>query len=115
MFSISKIYSSASENCCVSVVTPDTDIFVNLLYYLQNAWHGLNLYLLRKGDVKVKTIHQKELYPLHCLLGRLDSNLVRSLPAGHALTGCDTVAKVGTKFALLKALQQFSNFLEDFG
>ena len=96
-------------------MTPDTDIFVNLLYYLQTAWHGLSLYLLRKGDIKVKTKHQKELHPLHNLLGNLDSRLVRSLPAGHALTGCDTVAKVGTKLALLKALKQYSNFIEDFG
>ena len=76
-------------------MSPDTDIFVNLLYYLQSAWHGLNLYLLRKGDFKVKTIRQKELLPLHLLLGKVESSLVRSLPAGHALTGCDTVSKVG--------------------
>ena len=80
MFSISKIHDLKTEGCCISVVTPDTDIFVNLLYYLQTAWHGLSLYLLRKGDLKVKTIHQKELHPIHNLRGKLDSRLVRSLP-----------------------------------
>ena len=104
MFSVAKITALSTESCSVSVVSPDTDIFVNLLYYLQSAWHGLNLYLLRKGDFKVKTIRQKELLPLHLLLGKVESSLVRSLPAGHALTGCDTVSKVGTKLALLKAL-----------
>ena len=71
--------------------------------------------MLGKGDFKVKTIRQKELLPLHLLLGKVESSLVRSLPAGHALTGCDTVSKVGTKLALLKALKQYSHFIMDFG
>ena len=115
MFSVAKITALSTESCSVSVVSPDTDIFVNLLYYLQSAWHGLNLYLLRKGDFKVKTIRQKELLSLHLLLGKVESSLVRSLPAGHALTGCDTVSKVGTQLTLLKALKQYSHFITDFG
>ena len=37
------------------------------------------------------------------------------MPAGHSLTGCDTVAKVGTKNALLKSLEGDYNLIGDFG
>lgn len=37
------------------------------------------------------------------------------MPAGHALTGCDTVAKVGTKLAMLKKLKHCNDLISDFG
>ena len=58
---------------------------------------------------------QKELYPLHKLLSELNPNVVDQLPAAHSLTGCDTVAKVGTKRAMLKALQEHSELIQNFG
>ena len=43
--------------------------------------------------------------------------VIRQLPAAHALTGCDTVAKVGTKDAILKTLmsQDPDDTIVDFG
>ena len=115
MFSINKIYSSHPENCSITVVSPDADIFVALLYHLHNSWQGLELYLLKKGRLKTKTVTQNELYPLHHLLHKVSPILIDSLPAGHALTGCDTVAKVGTKSNLLKVLNINGSMLLDFG
>ncbi len=37
------------------------------------------------------------------------------LPLFHALSGCDTVAKVGTKPPLLKLLETDDEMLQDFG
>ena len=53
--------------------------------------------VLKKGHVKVSTKTQKELYPLYMLTPKFDANVIDNLPAGHSLTGCDTVAKVCTK------------------
>ncbi len=97
------------------MVSPDTDIFVVLLYHLKNNWHGLELYLMKKGHVKVPKKDQKELYSLHLLVNRLDPDVVDNLPAGHSLTGCDTVAKVGTKNSLLRVLKSDGDFIQRFG
>ena len=40
--------------------------------------------------------------------------MINCWPAGHALTGCDTVSRVGTKHALLKA-QSYGYLIKDFG
>lgn len=60
---------------------------------------------MRKGHVKISKIDQKELYPLHLLVSKLDPCVIDNLPAGHSLTGCETVAKVGTKLSLFKLLE----------
>ena len=53
--------------------------------------------------------------PLHLLLSKLDPKVIDQLPAGHALTGCDTVAKVGTKKELLNILKSFDPLITGFG
>ena len=58
---------------------------------------------------------QKELYPLHLLLSKLDPKVIDQLPAGHALKGCNTVAKVGTKKELLNILNSFDPLITGFG
>ena len=68
-----------------------------------------------KGRVKHSRKLENELYPLHQLLTKLDHNVINCLPAAHSLTGCDTVAKVGTKKAMLKASNDYSNLIADFG
>ena len=78
MHSINKIYALSSKSCDVTVISPDTDIFVSLLYHLQNTWHGSSLYLLRKGNFKEGKTRQKELYPLYLLLGATEQSLVDS-------------------------------------
>ena len=118
MFSINQIYSSTSHpgTKTVTVVSQDTDIFLVLLYHLKNSWKGLQLFFLRKGTIKGGRKQQWELHPLHLLLNNIKPEVVDNLPAGHALTGCDTVAKVGTKAALLKCLESdLVSLLKDFG
>ena len=57
----------------------------------------------------------EELYPLHLLLSKLDPTVIDQLPAGHALTGCNTVAKLGTKKELLNILNSFDPLITGFG
>ena len=52
--------------------------------------------------------------PVHLLVDQLNSNLVSCLPAIHALSGCDSTSKVGSKLAGLKASMDLS-LLEGFG
>ena len=63
MFTIQQIYIQTSEKGTVTVVTSDADIFVVLLYHLNTYWKGLNLYFMKKGQIKMPKKQQKELYP----------------------------------------------------
>ena len=117
MYSVNRIYQSMTPHsqCSIVVVSPDADIFATLLYHLNKTWHGTELYLLKKGRVKEQKVLQYELYPLHKLTATVGSNVVNNLPAAHALTGCDSVAKVGTKTSMLKTLKTSANLIEQFG
>lgn len=115
MYSINKLYDSTPNNCSISFISPDADIFVTMLYHLRNKWHGMELYLLKKGRVKEDKMLQNELYPLHKLILNLSPSVIDNLPAGHVLTGSDLFAKVGTKPSLLKALKTDSSLIQDFG
>ena len=48
------------------------------------------------------------------ILLQLGGEVINSLSAAHSLTGCDTVAKIGTTGSLLKALKEHSDLLENF-
>jgi len=115
MFSIQQINQRNTTSKTLTVVTSDTDIITVLLYHLKNTWTGTALYVLKNGRDKSSKQLQKELYPLHKLLSELNPNVVDQLPAAHSLTGCNTVAKVGTKGAMLKALQEHSELIQNFG
>ena len=50
------------------------------------------------------------------VITHFSSSVINQLPAGHALIGCDTVAKVGTTAAMLKLLiQENEEQIVDFG
>ena len=108
MFSIRQLYTINSpfikDSLSITVVTPDTDIFVVLIYNLKNTWKDLGLYQLKKVQIIMPQKPQQALYPLHLLFSTLDPTVIDQLPAGHALTGYDTVAKLGTKKELLHLL-----------
>ena len=44
----------------------------------------------------------RRIVPIHSLTEVISDQLVRTLPAIHALTGCDTTSKVGSKTGVLK-------------
>ena len=52
---------------------------------------------------------------LNLIVQQVEGCLIDQLPAAHSLTGCDTVAKVGTKAFLLKTLETKEDFLTYFG
>ena len=73
------------------------------------------LYLLKKGQIIMPQNPQQELYPLNLLLSKLYPKVIDQLPAGHYLTDCVTVAKVGTKKKLLHMLNSFDPLITGFG
>ena len=113
MLSVHQIYKRVGSQC-VTIVTSDTDIITVLLYHLNNSWKGKSMYVLKKGKM-TSDKQQKELYPLHKLITELEPEVINALPASHCLTGCDTVAKVGTKAAMLQALKDNHHLLVNFG
>ena len=101
MFSIHQLYQKYTigspfikDSLSITVVTPDTDIFVVLMYNLQKR--------LERFWVIFFTL-------------QIRSKVIDQLPAGHALTGCDNVAKVGTKKELLHILNSFDPLITGFG
>ena len=53
--------------------------------------------------------------PVHNLVNLFGSGVVDILPAAHALTGCDTTTKVGTKSKALKTVISCADILKTFG
>ena len=90
------------------VVFGDTDIMVSLMYH-HLSWRT---YGLRE----IWMHHTGNATPLHESTTNLPDEVVRVLPAIHALTGCDTTSKVGTKRQAFNAAHKSEHFhLEDFG
>ena len=92
----------------VLVDSPDTDVFVNLIFHFHKTWQ------LQKLFVKLGKRKNKKAVPVHLLVDQLDNNLVSCLPAIHALSGCDSTSKVGPKLSGMKASMDLS-LLEGFG
>ena len=42
--------------------------------------------------------------PIHDLLEKMSADIIEILPAAHALTGCDSTSKTGTKAASFKTV-----------
>ena len=81
----------------------DTDVFVCLLYHCTVNWRDLGLqelWLIRNSAMK------RVILPLHEICSALGNDLIKCLPAVHALTGCDTTSKIATKFATPNAVQK---------
>ncbi len=79
------------------VLSADTDILVNLLYYWRRlSWIGLKELWQRVGS------QQKTRYiPIHILAREMGIMKCNVMPALHSLTGCDYTSKVGTKLSVL--------------
>ena len=92
----------------VLVDSPDTDVFVNLIFHLNKIWQLQKLYM-KLGNRK-----KKKFVPVHLLVDQLDNGLVSCLPAIHVLSGCDSTSKVGPKMSGLTASMNLS-LLEGFG
>ena len=81
----------------VIVLSSDTDVLVLLLYY----WNIFNRNGLKELWVRAGVGDTTRYLPVHTLADKIGS-LCSVLPAVHALTGCDTTSKFGTKPAGLK-------------
>ena len=91
------------------VLSPDTDVFVLLLFYW-DVLHEKGLYELW---LKAGSGNSTKYIPIHSLASDKGPDLCKVLPAVHTLTGCDYTSKVGTKQAALKANPV--DYLQGFG
>ena len=95
----------------VIVASTDTDIFVSSIYHYSKLKDcGLQNFWLTSGRGESRSF-----FPVHSLYEQLPTNVADVLPAVHALTGCNTVSKVGTKSRALKASFDHYNLIQDFG
>ena len=111
--SINQAFQRKTQRRSLWLVTSETCIITVLLYYLNNAWVGKSVRVLKKRSI-VSSKQQYELYSLHRILLQLGRGVINSLFAAHSLTGCDTVMKVGTKGSMLKASKEHSDLLDNF-
>ena len=81
----------------VLVDSPDTDVFLNLIFHFNKTWKLQKLY------VKLGNRKAKKTVPVHLLVDQLNNVLMSCLPAIHALSGCGSTRKVGPNLFDLKA------------
>ena len=92
----------------VVIAYPDTDTFVSLLqHFCKLKYFNLEV-VSSRGNFRT-------FFPIHELANDLRSDLVRSLPAIHALSGCDTSSKIGTKCRAVMEGASCYHLLEAFG
>ena len=106
MFHVQDISSHRSGPTSITLSSGDTDVFVCLLYHFTVNWRDLGLqelWLVRNSGMR------RSILPLHDICTALGDELTQCLPALHALTGCDTTSKVGTKLAALNTIRKPGN------
>ena len=82
----------------VVIASPDTDIFVAATHHFNKLkYFNLEELWFVSGRSDSRTV-----FPIHDLADDLVPDLAEVLPAIHALTGCDTASKVGTKSRAVK-------------
>ena len=82
----------------VIILSSDTDVLVLLLHY----WTTFHRQGLKELWMRAGIADTTRYLPVHTLATNIGP-LCSVLPALHALSGCDTTSKVGTKAAALKA------------
>ena len=85
----------------VIVASADTDVFICLVYhFIQWVHFGMKqLWVLCGNGSSTRAI------PVHDVVSGIDYSVAESLPAIHALSGCDSTSKIGTKKSALKTAQ----------
>ena len=87
-------------------------MFICPLYHFNQTWNDsglLELWVLCGQGSTSRAV------PIHNLVEETPSILVFVLPEVHALTGCDTITKVSTKYAAFKVAEQGgSELIKDF-
>ena len=78
------------------VISPDTDVFVFLLYHLAKNWNNEMKIFVKMGARKTSKI-----FPIHEVHKYMENSILMMLPGIHALTGCDTTSKVGNKISFI--------------
>ena len=102
MFHVQYILCHESGPTSITLSSGDTDVFVCLLYHFVVNWKHLGLdelWLIRNSGLK------RSILPLTKICLTLEEELIKCLPALHALTGCDTTSKIATKLAALNAIR----------
>jgi hypothetical protein len=95
---------AVNEQKCVTVLADDTDVYILLLYYYLER--GIQIPMVMESPIKERTV-----VDIHATVEKYQS-IIPSMLAGHALTGCDTVAAyfgVG-KGTMLKVLEMVSHW-----
>jgi hypothetical protein len=105
-FHVQHVLSQQRGATSLTLLSGDTDVFVCLLYHITVNWRDLGLqelWLIRMSGVK------RSILPLHDICMTLGDELIKCLPALHALTGCDTTSKIATKLAAINAVRKAGN------
>ena len=95
-----------------SIGSTDTDVLISLLFHIGNChWIDDNkvLHLIWGSGTSRKIID------LNQLGNDVGWDIINTLPAYHAFTGCDTTSDVGSKAAIFKLSSEDYSILKSFG
>ena len=99
-----KLYRENNVQGRIVVKSPDTDVLVLLVHYFPKKKNPSELWF--QTGLITSTKDYRRYIPIHELCKSLSSVVCEILPAGYALTGCDTTSSffgIGKK-SMLKAL-----------
>ena len=91
----------------IVVRSDDTDVMVLLIYYTSKGKLGSSVYM--HAGHEAQTVNHRRFIPVHTIAEIHGERFCESLPAVHALTGCDATSsfyRIGKRLAYSK-LQEF--------
>ena len=94
----------------IVVYARDTDVFLLLLHHFTKI-NCKELWLM------AGTAKKRKFFPVHKVFQLLEPEIIQSILAFHASTGCDTTSYIAghTKHSAWKVLQHHSELLKDLG
>ncbi|KAJ8873318.1 hypothetical protein PR048_026952 [Dryococelus australis] len=96
----------------IIIASSDTDVFVRAVYHSFKSFKKEGLLEL---CVQCGQGNTSRAVPIHKLVEDLDHSTIEILPPLHAITGCDTTSKSGTKLTALKHSKLSPHLLPTFG
>ena len=113
MFHVQDMLRRRSGPTSTTLLSVGTDVLVCLLYHFTVSWRNLGLkelWLIYNSGMR------RVILPLHDICSALRDDLIKCLPAVHALTRCGTTSKIATKSAALNTVQKLRNssLVQDF-
>lgn len=91
-FDANETFKNLGVNGRVVIKSPDTDVLVICVHYFEQLSNISELWIETGRTTNTTNLHRY--IPVHGIFGSISLSFCRSLPAIHALTGCDSTSSI---------------------